>query len=463
MEELMLSDAVVLRKESFGGLIFNKDNWSIGELNETAYFMLSIIEMERRPHKISEITDLVSASFNISNDEDLDHIKSFIQYCTRAGILKAATESTCHGAHSLSCPLANTQEYNAHAISISDIPTPRVLSAPTTLWWDITAACNLSCKQCYSASGKKLKDELSTVEVFNILEQIAEMKIFFLYFLGGEPLIRNDFMAILRRCRELDIGTMIATNGWYVNQKISKELARIGVNHVRVSIDGATSDVHDRIRGKSGSFDRATGAVRHLIDAGIKIVGVSPTIMDENYHQAEAIIDLAYQLGANEIQVGQLCTVGRASEIGDLDTAKIISLKELLPRKQAEYRKKLYVSGSEGIWNNKPYYRDVMHEAVAPTIMGCGAGRSILAVGPNGKMRACLLYKKEVGDLRINTLREIWQGNISSNLRELRGLKPGCSGCKYVPLCAGSCPMENSISCNEKERFVRSQAQEVHL
>src|SRR5512136_2615725 len=76
------------------------------------------------------------------------------------------------------------------------------LAAPIYVWWDITQQCNFSCKHCYSNAKKTVKDELSTAEVFGIIEQLKEAQIGFVYILGGEPLIRPDFPLILEKFQE---------------------------------------------------------------------------------------------------------------------------------------------------------------------------------------------------------------------------------------------------------------------
>lgn len=81
----------------------------------------------------------------------------------------------------------------------------RYLSAPIFVWWDITKVCNFKCKQCYSNAGRKERRELNTSEVFDILEQLALARVFYIYFLGGEPLLRKDFLGILSKCQELGI------------------------------------------------------------------------------------------------------------------------------------------------------------------------------------------------------------------------------------------------------------------
>jgi len=74
------------------------------------------------------------------------------------------------------------------------------LNAPIFVWWDVTYACNLKCKQCYSSAGRPSPNELSTLEAKKLIREMSKMKIFYIYFLGGEPLLRKDLFDIVGAC-----------------------------------------------------------------------------------------------------------------------------------------------------------------------------------------------------------------------------------------------------------------------
>ena len=86
------------------------------------------------------------------------------------------------------------------------------LDFPIYVWWDITNRCNLNCLHCYSRSGESYysSDELNTIEIKNLISDLSANRIFYIYFLGGEPFIRPDFMDILRFARYLEIRIMIS-------------------------------------------------------------------------------------------------------------------------------------------------------------------------------------------------------------------------------------------------------------
>ncbi len=74
------------------------------------------------------------------------------------------------------------------------------LNAPICLTWEWTYACDLACVHCLSSSGRRDPDELSTDEMKAIVDQLAEMQVFYVNIGGGEPMLRPDFFEIVEYC-----------------------------------------------------------------------------------------------------------------------------------------------------------------------------------------------------------------------------------------------------------------------
>ena len=65
---------------------------------------------------------------------------------------------------------------------------------PLRYFFELTYRCNLQCPYCYVGNSRD-KDELTTEEWFKIIDQIPWYS--FVTLVGGEPLIRKDFIDIL--------------------------------------------------------------------------------------------------------------------------------------------------------------------------------------------------------------------------------------------------------------------------
>lgn len=145
---------------------------------------------------------------------------------------------------------------------------------------ELTNSCNLHCKMCWfhgeNGIGDRYKDcELATSEVFSVVDQLAEHT-GTIYIGGAEPLMRRDFMSILRHMKSRNMSVSFATNGTLLDYGKIETLVELGVDGVFFSIDGNEA-VHDQIRGK-GIFRKVTRSVKELSEHRQKAVAIKPVI-----------------------------------------------------------------------------------------------------------------------------------------------------------------------------------------
>ena len=75
--------------------------------------------------------------------------------------------------------------------------------------------------------------------------------------------------------------------------------------------------------------------------------------------------------------------------------------------------------------------------ALAPFIGGCGAGRLYTALEPNGDVKPCVFIPIVVGNLRKQSLKEIWLNSpILKKIRERENFE-SCKSCPYRNVCGG--------------------------
>ena len=197
---------------------------------------------------------------------------------------------------------------------------PKKFNYPITLQFELTGQCNLKCKHCYNRSGDRDRDTLMTVDRWLELSHriVADGGIFQCIISGGEPLLLGDrlfdIMDILH-----DDGTsfVVITNALLLTREKVKRFAKYRYFWFQISIDGASAAVHDKFRGVDGSFDKAINGALEISDAGIPLV-IAHTVTPENLSQVEDMVNLAYQLGANSIIMGEVTPSGRAYEHADI-------------------------------------------------------------------------------------------------------------------------------------------------
>ena len=160
------------------------------------------------------------------------------------------------------------------------------LDAPICLTWELTYACNLACVHCLSSSGKRDPRELSTRQCKDIIDELERMQVFYVNIGGGEPTVRPDFWELVDYATAHHVGVKFSTNGVRITPEVAARLAASDYVDVQISLDGATAEVNDAVRG-AGSFAMAIRALENLADAGFKDAKISVVVTRHNVDQLD--------------------------------------------------------------------------------------------------------------------------------------------------------------------------------
>ncbi|MHB8066609.1 MAG: radical SAM protein [Desulfobaccales bacterium] len=308
--------------------------------------------------------------------------------------------------------------------------------------WHLTERCNLRCKHCYQ-DNKKI-DEMSFLEIAATIETAAQMvqewqETYGIQFLpsfnvtGGEPFLREDFFTILELMMATGFEVFILSNGTLINREIARKLADLGVHGVQVSLEGLEK-THDAIRGP-GSFAAAVAGVRDLLEAGIK-VSLNTTLSQMNAGDFPDLADLAASLGVPRLGFSRLVPSGRG--LGLLD--QMLST----PQVQELYGKiaALEIAGLE-ITTGDPVASQMdfpppVEDAGAIALGGCAAGVSGLTLLPDGTVTPCRRLPLPLGNVRRDSLRELWAASpVLEALRDRSRYPEGCGTCPRWAQCRG--------------------------
>src|SRR4051812_5560137 len=189
------------------------------------------------------------------------------------------------------------------------------LSAPICLTWELTYACNLSCVHCLSSSGRRDPRELTTEQCEAIIDELQSMQVFYVNIGGGEPTVRPDFWQLLEYAVDHKVGVKFSTNGVRIDLPRARYLAATDYVDVQVSLDGATAEVNDRVRGP-GSFDMAMAALDNLAEAGFRNPKVSVVVTRHNVGQLDEFQRIADEHGAT-LRLTRLRPSGRGADVWD--------------------------------------------------------------------------------------------------------------------------------------------------
>jgi MoaA/NifB/PqqE/SkfB family radical SAM enzyme len=209
-------------------------------------------------------------------------------------------------------------------------------------------------------------------------------------------MLHPHFFEMVARVTERGSQLKIETNGHYLSEENCARLKDLGVKAVQVSLDGATSATFGRMRVR-GEFDRTIGGIRNLAAAGVPIeVNFSPASF--NIHEAERIVDLAFELGAASFYSGRTMFTGNAVKAWRhlaVTDEMYDEYFRTLAAKRLEYRGRMQVNYHEAGLLEELRYR-LVHPA------------ALLIVLPNGLVKLINALPFICGDLRTQSLSEVW-------------------------------------------------------
>ena len=325
-------------------------------------------------------------------------------------------------------------------------PVPRSPKEVSVL---VTARCNLACRHCSVYGDGPIEGDLPLDEWRAILAKLAQWKVLKLTVSGGEPMVREDFVELVREMRALPFRLSVNTNATLVTDEVARALseARPRLESVMVSLDGARPETHDAQRGP-GVFERMAGGVERLLRAGVP-VGFYCTVTALNLGEVEGVARWALSRGEriqfvkfNDVLcVGRACTDGalglRPSERREAGRRVAALADELGPR----------VTGT--LLDMHRFAEDILAGRAKPYPQGsrgCGAMRGRMSVWPDGRVTPCdRIPHFTVGNARTEELPAIWRSSASGEFRALLATPicevEGCAGCEYLAYCTGGCPV----------------------
>jgi Radical SAM superfamily len=150
----------------------------------------------------------------------------------------------------------------------ADLMSTTAAAAPTGIIWDITYACPLRCVHCYSESGRRPSRQLGHEDMLRVADALVSLRPLLITLAGGEPLTIKRIVEVGERISGAGIPVGLYTGGWSMTPAVADELVRV-FDQITVSVDGATADIHDAIRGRAGSFARAMRTLS-MLDTAVR-------------------------------------------------------------------------------------------------------------------------------------------------------------------------------------------------
>jgi mycofactocin biosynthetic radical S-adenosylmethionine protein MftC len=332
-----------------------------------------------------------------------------------------------------------------------DVPADH-LTGPLAVHLEVIASCNLGCTHCFAGElprpDNRPGQRLSLDEIGGLFRQMAGLGSFRLGLTGGEPLLRRDIFEIIDLALEHGLAPCITTNGLLITEQIAREFGRRDLVWLNVSLEGATAQTNDAVRGP-GTFAQVMDRLAVLREHARFTLAF--TIMRTNLGEIEACARLADAVGADTAVFRPLYPVGTARQHLELmpTFAEYSTALGQLAMMDADVRH---------IDPFSPFSRR-QSQSVIQQNYGCGAGNLVCSISVSGEVNPCSFLGPEfvAANVRDQSLAEIWHRSAGfRSMRSLPSSEPG-TGARFAGGCRARALVLNG-SVNSPDPWITAHA-----
>jgi len=332
-------------------------------------------------------------------------------------------------------------------IAIQDIlwrKFPWMAPYPWMFELEVTTKCNLWCIMCehthWAKTEPSLNKDLPFEDFKKIIDQVPHLK--WINVTGeGSAFMNPDFMKMLRYLKSRDIFVAFVDHFLDLPEERMRELIRLGIDRIWVSMDGATAKTYNKIR-PGGDFDKAVKNIKKFIQLKEEMKSPIPeicfryTFMKPNHHEMLDFIELVSTFGPKK-------WIGNKTWVDFVALLEFDNTKPLVyePTKDDEIRipehgKKYGIEARLGHPSHIPEKKIKMTRCVAwsePYMMIGGDLVSCCAVMMSNNRD--FLRRNKFGNVLQTPFRDIWKSKRYKKFRRLVPKKESevpilCDGCR---------------------------------
>ncbi len=414
-ERVFMKSNIFWKKKPYGSLLYDiYDFPGRMKLNETGTYFISYVDGK---HSISDIAQKASEEFAADFDVILNDCQDFFNLLLQKDWI-TFDQSTGK-------PVAPEQlEPNIELVSMR-----------------VTNRCNFKCIHCFPNSESVTEDEMTTEEIMALMDELAKFKPLHITLTGGEPFLRPDFLDLVEYANSKGMLVSLCTNGSLVDEEAIERLQKCALASLKISMDGATAEIHDKYRGK-GKFARLIPKIKQMVAAGLPVC-INSVISRVNFHEYRKLYELAQELGVYEFAYDYVRKMGRAKENWD-DVA--LSMDEQI--EFISYYTSLASSPEpQKVAIGSVFHTSILGELINPVSVkkACNSCLSTVVILADGTTTPCWRLYDGMGyvdgNIRQRSFTDIWQnGELLQKIRHLEiDQIEKCRDCQYNQLCDASC------------------------
>lgn len=282
---------------------------------------------------------------------------------------------------------------------------------PTNLMIEPTNYCNLRCALCPVTTGLDRPPGNMDFELFKkVIDEIGDYIFTMLLWDWGEPFLNRSVYEMITYAKRKDIKIISSTNGHLFSlPENADRLIRSGLDSIIFAVDGVTQETYERYR-QGGTLETALQGVRNVVDRK-KALGLKTPfvifrfiVMRHNEHEIPMVKDLANFLGVDALSLKTMNPYSQDPYVG-IQTDMKEKAHDFLPENRRYHRFKYDSTNSNRIRLKRNPCRHLWNTST----IHCGGAVSPCTYDPK--------EKQVLGELSINTFRDIWLGAEYRNMR----------------------------------------------
>ncbi len=315
------------------------------------------------------------------------------------------------------------------------------LPIPRHVFLEVHMECNLRCVLCDIHKLKNPEGELTAAERKGVIRQVSEWNPEIRVVLGGgEAFARKGMLYdVAGEARRRGVYVTVSTNGTLIRPPDVERLPASGIRCVVVSLDSDEPDIHDRIRGRRGTFRRAVQAVREIAAARDRshedfTVLTSTILGRHNLTRVGRMVEFFEGLGADTMLFQPIqAPFARAVATRWWETEPLFptSPRDVDAGVDALIRLRLH---GRRLLQTVEQFEDMRHYFRHPGLLQpgqCDSMNKNLMVDMRGDVRLCFNMQRiglsPIGSVRTRTLRDLWEDAEVAPVRErMRACLEGC-------------------------------------
>ncbi len=323
-------------------------------------------------------------------------------------------------------------------------------SFPVTLL--TTYACNLKCSYCFEESSRtneKMPPDTQQQAMTWLKSKLIEQRYQKLYltFYGGEPLANKPAIKTIAthmqqwcRDRGIEFNFMLQTNGYLMTPDLIRQYLKLGLNQVRISVDGVGQE-HDKyrpLRKGGGSFDVI---MKNILDCcDLVLIGISVSYEKGQVEKIDRLFDYLDDLGILH-KLGRFLFSPIHATLGPEGHPEYIQNSSCM----CNYDDQMLVESQRKI-NRYMQQRGLpMRSGMSTSVCPVTRDEAGITIDQKGYLYKCnsMLGHKEFSTGHVS------EAEYNERHQEFLGLdvwKQCPVDCTYMPMCSGGCRLSSFLN-----------------